>query len=105
MLMHFIKSYFLLSGINLLSFSSIHCPLSSVFANMEKKALNFFGVFVFLVISLLVDVLLEMSNPCLYFFSNHISLNLPINPSNFAILFKIMPLLLHKAFEGNSLCC
>lgn len=66
--MHCMKSYLLLSGINLLSFSSIHCPLSSMLASMERKALNMsssleYSFFYFFGISPLAHFLLEMSNP------------------------------------------
>lgn len=67
--MHCMKSYFLLSGLNLLSFSCIHCPLSSAFGNVENKSSQHVssGVFIiFLVISLLPNVLLEMNNPFLF---------------------------------------
>lgn len=106
--MHCMESYFLLSGLNLLSFSSTDCPLSCVLGNMEKKSSQqvLFGVFIiFLVISLLADVILGWGIHFFHFFSNDISLNLPISPSNFAILIKMMPLLLHTVFEGNTQCC
>lgn len=78
---HCMKSYFLLSGLNLLSFSFIHCPLSCVLGNMKNKSSQhvFSGVFIsFFVISLLADVLLEMTNLLLFSSSQMIfSLSFP----------------------------